>query len=129
MINQTDGAAQSLIPYNFDDSCSVDSVLYYGIKSHRDTSCLAGPTRIYAIKEKELVMADEGAFYWQDESNKKFMNEINRVVVYNLENNSIKYVCPVDYRKNDLEGGWVYNNTGSCPPGFEVVHGSTSYLF
>lgn len=98
---------------------------YMGVNSQRDTTSLAGPTKILAIKEKELIMVDEGAFAWVDKE-KGYHTDVNRIVVFNLENNSIKYVCPVN--RDNIKFSYAYDNSASVP-GFFSLFTSTSSLF
>jgi len=100
---------------------------YYGVSSHRDTKILAGPTRILAIKNKELIMVDEGAFVWVADSKKAYAWNVNRVVSFDLEKGSVKYVCPVDSESNNFENS--FSTSGTQPAGFISLYGSASSLF
>ena len=98
---------------------------YMGVNSQRDTTSLAGPTKILAIKEDELIMVDEGAFAWVDKA-KGYNTDVNRIVVFDLLNNSIKYVCPVN--RDNIKFSYAYDNSASVP-GFFSLFTSTSSLF
>ncbi len=98
---------------------------YMGVNSQRDTTTLAGPTKILAIKEDELIMVDEGAFAWVDKA-KGYNTDVNRIVVFDLLNSSIKYVCPVN--RDNIKFSYAYDNSASVP-GFFSLFTSTSSLF
>lgn len=89
---------------------------YYGINGLGDKSCLAGPTRILAIKEDELVLVDEGVYMWTSKINKAYYNDVNRIVVFDLAENSIKYLYNISSKTSNFE-----YTPGSLPGGFSSI--------
>lgn len=112
--------ATPLFNYNPLNTSNYDNDIiqakYYGINGLGDKSCLAGPTRILAIKEDELVLVDEGVYMWTSKINKGYYNDVNRIVVFDLAKNSIKYLYNISSETSNFE-----YTTGSFPIGFSSI--------
>lgn len=82
------GDALCINPWTFDNGQEGNSLRTWNFYQPSKNGYFYGPQKFIGIKPKELVIADDGLFFWEEDGAYKFKN-INMAIIYNEKTNAV----------------------------------------
>lgn len=80
------GDSSCMVPWTFDNGQGENSKRTWEFYQPSETGLFYGPQKFIGIKKRELIIADDGLFFWEENGSYKFKN-INYAIVFNERTN------------------------------------------